>query len=49
MKTKFWSTYKDDVKFGDILIKSEFQRKGKLRYLGGSETMLIVFEVSISV
>ncbi|CAD8192997.1 unnamed protein product [Paramecium octaurelia] len=44
MKTKFWNAYKEDVKIGELLIKSEFQRKGKLRYLGGSETMLMIYK-----
>ncbi|CAD8211501.1 unnamed protein product [Paramecium octaurelia] len=44
MKTKFWSPYKEEVKIGELLIKSEFQKKGKFRYLGGSETMIIIYE-----
>ncbi|CAD8127847.1 unnamed protein product [Paramecium sonneborni] len=44
MKNKLWSPYTNDVKIGMQLIKSEFLRKGKSRYLVGTDNLLIIFE-----
>ena len=38
MKPKFWSLYTETTQVGAPLIKSEFMKKGKQRYLLANDT-----------
>ncbi|CAD8174342.1 unnamed protein product [Paramecium pentaurelia] len=44
MKKQLWNPYTNDINIGVHLIKSEFLREGKSRYLVGTDNLLIIFE-----
>ena len=45
MKPKFWSLYTETIQVGAPLIKSEFVKKGKARFLLANDTQIFLFKV----